>query len=57
MSGRTQGPIPTKQPTQRTISGRSVVTALDGPERPYPVYRFSGRAFFEKPRANPFKDL
>lgn len=57
MAGRTQGPIPTKQPTQRRMSARSLVIALDGPERPYPVYRFSGRIFAERPKHNPFSGL
>lgn len=52
-----QGPIPTKPPTQRTINVRSAVVALDGPKRPYDVYRFSGKSFFERPQHNPFKDL
>lgn len=51
-----QGPIPTKKPTERRIAVRSVVAALDGPERPYEVYRFSGRQFAEKPKHNPFAD-
>ena len=57
MSGRTQGPIPSKPPERRNISLRSVVLAVDGPERPYPVYRLSRTAKFEKPRHNPFKGL
>lgn len=39
------------------MSQRSQVIALDGAERPYPVYRFSGRTMFEKPRHNPFDGL
>jgi hypothetical protein len=57
MDGRTQGPIPSKPPTQRRINVRSTVIAVDGAERPYPVYRFSGRPFGEKPRHNPFSGL
>lgn len=57
MSGRTQGPIPKTPPRQRRISVRSVVLALDGAERPYDVYRFSRRPFYERPRNNPFKDI
>jgi len=52
-----QGPIPTKQPTNRRISVRSAVLALDGPERPYDVYRFSGQRKLEKPQHNPFNGL
>jgi hypothetical protein len=52
-----QGPIPNRKPTQRHISVRSVVHALDGPERGYPVYRFSHRSFFERPKHNPFAGL
>lgn len=57
MAGRTQGPIPTKAPVTRNISARSIVQSLDGPERPYPVYTFSGRRFPERPRHNPFQGL
>lgn len=28
-----------------------MANALDGRERPYPVYQFSGRAFYERPRS------
>lgn len=40
----------------RTISGRSLIHAIDGPERPFPVYQFSNRAFPEKPNHNPYKN-
>lgn len=37
------------------ISAKTLVYALDGPEKPYPVYRFSrGRTFLERPKHNPF---
>lgn len=40
----------------RRINMRSLVAATVGRESPYPVYRFSGRTFFERPNHNPFKD-
>ena len=46
-----------RKPLTRRISGRSIVIALDGPEQPYPVYRFSRRDFVEKPKHNPFDGL
>jgi hypothetical protein len=49
--------IPRRKPVTRTLSGRSIAQALDGNERPYPVYHFSARQFFERPRHNPFKGL
>jgi hypothetical protein len=52
-----QGPIPSNKPRQKTLSARSQVIALDGAERPYPVYRFSRRFVYEKPRHNPFNGL
>jgi hypothetical protein len=52
-----QGPIPSKQPQTRRMSARSQVIALDGAEKPYPVYRFSRRHVYEKPRHNPFDGL
>lgn len=57
MAGRTQGPIPSKPPTKRKITVRSVVITVDGRERPYPVYRFSRQAFYERPTHNPFEGL
>ena len=50
-------PVPQRKPVTRNLSGRSVVHAIDGRERPYPVYRFSRRVFAEKPNHNPFKGL
>jgi len=44
-----------RKPVTRKLSGRSVVHAVDGTERPYPVYHFSRRRFLEKPGHNPFK--
>jgi hypothetical protein len=52
-----QGPIPTKEPTQKRIDVRGAVFALDGPEKPYDVYRFSDRRIYEKPQHNPFSGL
>ena len=52
-----QGPIPSKKPQTRRMSARSVVLALDGAERPYPVYRFSRRPVYERPKHNPFNGL
>lgn len=46
--------IPTRTPKTRRISGKSVVHALAGKEKPYPAYKFSGRYFYEKPKHNPF---
>jgi hypothetical protein len=57
MAGRTQGPIPSAPPKTRNISGRSLVMAIDGVEKPYPVYRFSRRPVYERPRHNPFSGL
>ena len=34
-----------------------MVVALDGSEPAYPVYRFSRRYFYEKPRNNPFANI
>jgi hypothetical protein len=56
MTSRTQGPIPTAEPRQRTVSHRSLVNALAGAEQPYPVYNFSGRPKFERPNYAPFPD-
>lgn len=52
-----QGPIPSKPPRTKRMSLRSKVIALDGAESPYPVYRFSRRHVYEKPRHNPFNGL
>jgi hypothetical protein len=57
MAGRTQGPIPSKKPQQRKMSGRSLVQALDGSEKSYPVYHFSTGPKYERPRHNPFTGL
>ena len=45
-----------RPPRKRQISMRSAVFHVAGPEQDYPVYRFSNRAFLERPNANPFKD-
>jgi len=52
-----QGPIPKRQPAQKRIDVRGATFALDGPERPYDVYRFSGPSKIEKPKHNPFDGL
>ena len=57
MSGRNQGPIPSRKPKQRKFSVRSMVAALDGAERAYPVYEFSAGPKYERPQHNPFKGL
>lgn len=44
-------PVPQRRPRTRKISGRAFAQAVAGPEQAYPVYQFSGRAFFERPRA------
>lgn len=50
--------IPTRTPRTRTLSGKSLVLALEGKEKDYPVYRFSnGRQFVAKPKHNPFAGL
>lgn len=46
-----------RKPMTRKISAKSIVHALDGPEKDYPVYQFSRRQFFEKPGHNPFAGL
>lgn len=51
------GPIPTRKPVTRKISVRGLVFALDGRERPYPVYRFGRRDLKERPNHNPFQGL
>ena len=47
--------VPRRRPVTRKLSGRSVAHAIDGNERPYPVYHFSRRRFLERPNHNPFK--
>jgi len=42
---------------KKSINVRAVVHALEGPEKPYPVYQFSRRRFIEKPKHNPFAGL
>lgn len=50
--------IPSAPPKTKQINGRSLVFALAGKEREYPVYRFSGRTYkYEKPKHNPFQGL
>ena len=49
--------IPTRKPVTRRLSGRALVMAIDGPEKPFPVYTFSRRVFIERPRHNPFRGL
>lgn len=46
-----------RKPVRRVISAKSLVHAISGPEQDYPVYPFSRRQFFERPKHNPFKDL
>ena len=50
-------PVPERKPKKRVLSGRAVVFAINGKERPYPVYQFSNRSFIERPNHNPFKGL
>jgi hypothetical protein len=49
--------IPKRKPLVRKISAKAVVEAIEGPEPPYPVYRFSRRVKFERPKHNPFRGL
>lgn len=49
--------LATKAPVVRQISVRGIVTALAGPEPPYPVYRFGKVVKYEKPKHNPFQGL
>lgn len=49
--------IPKTKPRKRKVSIRGLAFAVGGAEQPYDVYRFSGRAKFERPNHNPFKDL
>lgn len=46
-----------RRPVTRNLSMRSLSYAVDGKERPYPVYHFSRRQFLERPNHNPFKGL
>ncbi len=46
-----------RKPRTRKISVKALVQALSGKEKEYPVYRFSGRRFYEKPKHNPFSGL
>lgn len=44
--------------TKRKTNIRSLVLAVDGPEKAYPVYQFSkDRKKLERPRHNPFAGL
>lgn len=52
-----QGQVPTKGPVARKVSVRGLSIALSGREKPYDVYRFSGRPFFERANHNPFKGI
>jgi hypothetical protein len=45
-----------RRPVTRSISVRALVFALDGPEKPYPVYRFARKFKLERPKHNPFRD-
>ena len=50
--------IPSRAPRSRSINARTLTIVLDGPEKPYDHYRFSGgKKFFQKPNHNPFEDL
>ena len=44
--------IPNRKPRNRKVGVRALVHVLDGPEKPYPVWRFSSRVFNEKPNHN-----
>ena len=57
MAAKNGFPVPQRKPVTRTLSGRSLAFAIDGRERPYPVYHFSRRTFQERPNHNPFKGL
>lgn len=54
MTFDTSSRVNRRKPQVRNISGRSIVHAIAGPERPFPVYQFSNRVFPEKPNLNPF---
>lgn len=48
--------IPNQAPRTRKVQLRALVYAMDGPEKPYDVYRFSrGKVKLERPGHNPFK--
>jgi len=49
--------VPRRKPVTRKISAKAVVQALEGIEPPYPVYRFSRRVKYERPKHNPFLGL
>ena len=50
--------IPSRAPRTRNINARTLTFVVDGPEKPYDYYRFSGgKRFLEKPNHNPFEDL
>jgi hypothetical protein len=43
--------------TKRKIQFKALVYAVDGAEKPYPVYQFAnGKRKLERPRHNPFAD-
>lgn len=49
--------IPGTKPRIRIFNARSLSIALDGTEKRYPVYHFSGKRFWERPKHNPFAGL
>lgn len=50
--------IPKAAPQRKTIDLRSLSFGVSGPERPYPVYQFSGgRDRLEYPGHNPFRHI
>lgn len=53
----TPGRLPNRKPKVRKLSVRGISFAIDGKERPFPVYRFSRRPFFERPGHKPFTGL
>lgn len=57
MAFDTSARVNRRKPVTRNLSGRALMHAIDGTERPYPVYHYSGRRFLEKPNHNPFKGL
>jgi hypothetical protein len=46
-----------RRPKTKTLNGRSLVLAIDGPEKEIRVYKFTKRDFVERPRHNPFANL
>jgi hypothetical protein len=46
-----------RRPRIRKVSIKAATHHLAGPEKPYPVYQFSRRAFIERPKHNPFAGL